>query len=483
MEVLGKPVTNANMTDITVDGLTSGKITFDDVTNTLSFDNVKLTAPSGNEELGLWIGSATVGKAISLSGTNEIKTNATALSFGSNVTFNGSGNMTVTSTNRDGISTGSGANVTIATDNYFVVYAKRYGYYGDAGANDALTLKKSTSDTYGYTFQGTEGAIYSVKSLVLDNMDYMYQNGNFNLGGCYFDNNCVRQNGGNIAKGDLSVSFHSIKEKLGFSIGGKEVNRVSTGTNYKIAIGSKYITAGGETGVLYDPATKKLTLNNATINTGNDDVTCITNTSNNGLTISVKGTNKLINSGSSNYGAFYVANNTIISSETNDFKSSLTCDGGTSNGMGIYMNGSNPTLTVQDKAVVNASGTFIGIGGNNAGNNGETLNVNNASVYVTNGGIWGLKNFSMSNAKITIPDGGYFNSDAHCIVASGSSYANKVLILSVNDKITAIDAVEVNNDTEVRDIYDAGGRQLEGAHKGLNIIRMKDGSVRKVMVK
>ena len=120
---------------------------------------------------------------------------------------------------------------------------------------------------------------------------------------------------------------------------------------------------------------------------------------------------------------------------------------------------------------------------NNSGNNGETLNVNNASVYVTNGGVQGLKNFSMSNAKIVIPDGGYFNSDAHCIVASGSSYAYKVLILSVNDKITAIDAVEVNNDVEVRDIYDAGGRQLEGAHKGLNIIRMKDGSVRKVMVK
>ena len=477
-QIFGRRVNTLNRTNVVVDGQTAGKISFD--SGVLTVDGVKLTAPSGNKNVALEL-LGNIAYGVKLVGNSEITTNGSVCRFGGSVSFTGSGNLRGTSTEEHGISTSGGAGVNIETTGYFIIQAAKYGYYGDGTTyNDALTLKKSSSDTNGYTFQGKQGAIYNVRNLVLNNMDFINNNSTFNLGGCYFYDKFVRQNGGAIAKGDRRVGFHSIQEKLGFSIGGKEINRVY-GTE-KIYIGSPYITAGGSEAVVYDPTTKKLTLTNATINTGSEDLTAISNTGFNGLTISVKGANMLKTS-KSGYGAFFISNKTTISSETNDFKSSLTCDAGGSVGMGVYFNGSAPVLTVQDKAVLNASGSFIGIGGNNGGNFGETLNVNNATVNVTDGGIWGLKNFSMSNCKITIPSGGYFNADAHCIVASGSTAAKKVLILSVNDKITAIDAVQVNNDAEVRAIYDAGGRHIEGARSGLNIVRMKDGTVRKVMVK
>ena len=76
----------------------------------------------------------------------------------------------------------------------------------------------------------------------------------------------------------------------------------------------------------------------------------------------------------------------------------------------------------------------------------------------------------------------YFDTGKQAIVYNDGSYARPV---TFTDKTatTDIDAIEVANDTEVKQIYDATGRESSTAKSGLNIIRMSDGTVRKIMVK
>jgi hypothetical protein len=115
---------------------------------------------------------------------------------------------------------------------------------------------------------------------------------------------------------------------------------------------------------------------------------------------------------------------------------------------------------------------------------GESLTVNNATLDVAKGGVKGLASLVLSDCKITVPSNGVFSSTYHGVVPQGSSsLASKVQIKSVNDNVTAIEAVEVDNNAEVKAIYDAAGRESSTAKRGLNIIRMSDGTIRKVMVK
>lgn len=474
--ILGRRVNDFNKDNVVVDGQTAGKISYDPETYVLTLDGVKLKAPDSNKESAILVSKEDIPYKVKLVGSNEITANHNVFEFWPPVTITGSGSFTGTANEWNGIQAYHN-DVTIETSNYFQLFALANGFYG--GNDNTLTLKKASSDGYGYTFQGGQDAIYHVGNLVLDNMDFAYDNGNFNHDGCYFEEGYVKLNGGKTAGGSKRVAFHSIKEKLGFSIAGKEVNRVLS-ESYKISVGSPYITAGGGTAVVYDPQTKKLVLDNATIDMGDDNNPCIKNNGLSGLTISVNGTNDLKVSNA--YSCMRIEKSTVISSETKDFNSSLNCYG-PANGAGIYLYGSNPVLTVKDKALVTADAGRIGIGGNNNGNLGETLNVNDASIYVTSGGIKDLKNFSIANATIRRPADGYFSSDKKGIVNVHGGIANEVLILSNNDIVNAIDAIEVDSDAEVRDIFDASGRRLDGTRQGLNIIRMYDGTTKKVVVK
>ncbi|MBQ1796194.1 MAG: hypothetical protein IIZ88_00245, partial [Prevotella sp.] len=53
-----------------------------------------------------------------------------------------------------------------------------------------------------------------------------------------------------------------------------------------------------------------------------------------------------------------------------------------------------------------------------------------------------------------------------------------------DDITTAIKEAELRKDiADAQTIYDAAGRQVSQPRKGLNIIRMADGSVKKVLIK
>ena len=67
----------------------------------------------------------------------------------------------------------------------------------------------------------------------------------------------------------------------------------------------------------------------------------------------------------------------------------------------------------------------------------------------------------------------------------GSGAASFFTLSFVEDDIaTAIEAAETEQKlSEATEIYDASGCRLEEARKGLNIIRMSDGTVKKVFIK
>ena len=76
---------------------------------------------------------------------------------------------------------------------------------------------------------------------------------------------------------------------------------------------------------------------------------------------------------------------------------------------------------------------------------------------------------------------GYFDSETRKIVDSYGYAAEKVVF---GDKTTAgIDGITTDADAEVIGIYDAQGRKLEEMQQGINIIRMSDGTTRKVIRK
>ena len=65
---------------------------------------------------------------------------------------------------------------------------------------------------------------------------------------------------------------------------------------------------------------------------------------------------------------------------------------------------------------------------------------------------------------------------------AGSTTGAKSINFAMADVVTAIEAAEAR-EAEKNEIYDIQGRQQTKLNRGMNIVRMNDGSVRKIMVK
>ena len=410
--------------------ITSGTATYDDSSKTLTLNNVTMDVTDDATEC-IYTGSAIGTLNVNLIGENNLTANSNAIGINSNATFTGTGKMMVTSKNRSAISgMGSCNNITIENSGYFIADGKQAGLYGNS---NEVVLKKETSDPYGYRFTSTAGgdAIKNIKTLTLDNMDFYAQDGNPTYGtpGCYFDESAyaVKLNGGATAS---NVAFMSIKEKLPINIAGKQLNIVFNAENDIIEVGSKYITDGGGEAVCYDPSTKTLTLNGATIDytyTGSDVAYygCIKSDANE-LIVNVRGSNKL--QSSNFYGMWNYKNGS---------KLTFTGDGsidikGTGIGLGPWA--SLCTIAIQDNVKLTATGARYGIGAENSGNdNGKLVVGGNAVVKASSIG---------QRAAITLEDGQAIVEPAGAEIKSqtygyyicvGSETAQNVVIQKVED--------------------------------------------------
>ena len=310
--VAGTHVSDRNRGNVLSSYITGGKVTYDTGSKTLTLNGVQFEATGDDAPIGIDLRTDIGEATLKFTGADQHWTTDNDVFAFANTKTTITGDCVrvyLTSNKESGISTRAGASVTINKTGYFGSKGAKYGYWGNGATNEVLTLSKTTEDDFGYNFEGAQGAIHNVYTLNLDNMDFGYIDGK-TLPGCYFDatKKCVAQNGGEMAKGAVTLS--SIKKKLPIYVAGKQLNNVYNVDYAPIYVGSPYISSGPMS-VNYVPSTKTLTLDNATTvehgNTGSV-LTCGMAVLDEGVTIDVVGTNN-INAG--NFGIYSTYDLTI----------------------------------------------------------------------------------------------------------------------------------------------------------------------------
>ena len=452
--VMGTRLSNLNSATFATDGLEAGTITYNKTTKKLTLDNVTLTKPEGDTNFGIETLSAT---DIELIGDNNITSDGTGLALEGNTTISGK-NLNVTSTSYRGIGMWAGGTLTIDCGTLYAK-GKDYGYFTNDDEGK-LVLKKNATYTSDYTFEGSEtAAIGRTADLTLNDMDF-YTDVAYGEAGCYFDADAkaVLVNGGAKAK-KVNIYKLNPEERYGIFVGGTEVTNCN-----QWGVGSKYITAGGGEAVTYDPGSKVLTLNSATIDMGSAGVNAIKNNSVDGLQIWTSG-NNTINANNTSWSCLNLWKNTEITGNSLN----LTGANGSinANNAQVHLNNINMNISADIKT--------------NGGVNALQVSLPNESKKITvAGSVTGYNSLLLSTeTKILEPEGAYWDA-ANKYVTTGSGAATGVVFANIN--ATGIEGVLMNDaDLKVEGIYDAQGRQLQQMQQGVNILRMSDGTTRKVV--
>lgn len=476
VQVLGKEINDANMFDIQVDGLTEGKISYDKSSKTLNLESVKLEAPEGNNEVGLFFSAfSNEDYTINLTGENIITTNNDAVftATGHKLTFTGEGSANCTSKNHTGFSDNAGGTTILDNEGYIRFEGKEYGFWCSNLISQELILKKKSGNGYMYRFKGDKACMHNIFKLTMDDMDF-FGNGSDNLAGCYYDeeSHSILQNGGAVAKGKwLSIARNF--ETYPIFVAGVQLN-----DNNCYGVGSKYIKSNNPTAVTYESSSKVLTLDNANISydkTTNISFPTLKNSEDN-LTIRLEGENTI---NTTDYIALESKDNTTTY---------IRGDGKLNAKSGWYAlriaNGA--TLDIGGNVEIDAVGGDCGIGNNNKGLNNETLIIRDKAVVKAQspyGSVQRLGSIQlMDDIMIISPVGVTIKKDDSYGwgVYEDGKLTDKQVVFA-DKSLSAIEALELDQNAGVKAIYDAAGRKAETERQGLNIIRMNDGSVRKVV--
>ena len=453
--VAGTLVSDRNKDNILSPYITSGTVSYNSTSKTLTLNGVQLEARDNDGPNGIRMDKLDL--TLNFTGADQHWTTySNVMNLDGNITITGDcKRVYLTSTSQSGISANAGTNVTINTSGYFGAKGAKYGYYGGGANGEALTLHKETSDTWGYVFEGEQGAIYYVVNLNLDNMDYSYNSVAGRAYGCYFDpaKKSVVQNGGAIAKG--SVGFQSIKETLPISICGKQLNRVIDGS-VDIYVGSPYISSGPKS-VAYNPDAKTLTLNDAAIDYS-DGTAAIEFQDNAEVTVNVEGNNSVKNT---SYGGIMMRDYVKATFQGDGI---LDAEG---DRIGLFTYGLNSVTTIKGDMLVKATGNSWGIGGNNAGNRNEALIIGGNAV-VSASAICSL-------SSVILKDGQQMVEPTDAVLKKGSYgwgyYARESTDLAQNVVIQPADYTGIedgrqrieNREQRIEnnsEIYDLQGRKL-----------------------
>ena len=205
--------------------------------------------------------------------------------------------------------------------------------------------------------------------------------------------------------------------------------------------------AGVSGKVSYDPETKTLTLENATINSGENDAI---SSKIDGLTVKVIGTNNL----------------TSIRTAVGFRAPMFITGGGTLNVEGgdncaFFAMGTDLTI---DNCIVNAKSGKYGI----TGNDGmiEQVTIQNATVTVEGketGSILDIASLTLNGCSITQPAGAVYNPSMRCVTVGNNVVKSKIVITK---DPTAI-ATPVVNAVAPKGIYSMSGMRLDKDLKDL----------------
>ncbi len=429
LSLAGVYVTNKNCNDLSVIEGVEGTAKYDPETKTLYLENVTIT----NEGNG--IDNDTIdGLTINVTGENRITTAYTAINLNYNPTIiKGNGVLYAESNESPGIYFRESLEIDSCTVN-----AKgTYGITGDLGESETLTIRNATVKA-----AGPEGSVCDIASIAFD--------------GCF-----IKQPAGaafdetlhSIAlNGQTVTDTVAIEKVVNY---GMQINKVNV-TNENC--NDLSVIPGVSGTAKYDPETKTLFLENATITTDRDNKG-IDNDTIYGLTINVTGENNITTKGAAlilNYnpttikggGTLNIVSNTLASIF---FKKSLEID----------------------SCTVNAKGKW-GIAGEDGAS--ETLIMNNANVTAegTKGSICDILSLTLDYCSITQPDGAAFDESVKAVALNGETVTSKVIIKS--DQAVGIKDVKTSVSARKQGIYSIDGVYLgtdfDSLPKGIYI---KDG--------
>lgn len=401
IKIAGEDITGYNRYDLTEISGVSGKVYFDPNTRTLTLENATIEANDYNAILNETCDYL----SIELIGTNNIYvTGAAGINLKEETTIwsHSGGKLSVKS---DGCALLFGG-CPLEISNCWL---EAEGAWGISARNNVAeeVLKISNSHVEA---KGSTGSICDIANLVLDgcSIDIPYKAA-YNA-----DTKSVAVNG-------VTVTDKVVIEpdSYGIYIADKPV----TTLNYK-DLTSIYGVSGSAS---YDPETKTLTLDNATIERNSTDGTGIVNKTVSDFTVKLIGKNTVTADLAS-----MVLNQT--STITGDGSLHLT----SKRFCGLDMEGASVTI---DNTSLFVKGGY-GIAGF-IGAESEVLTVRNSYVEAEgsgSGSITLISNLILDNCAITQPVGAEFDADQKAVVLNGEVFKSKVVIEPDNNSIGTITA-------------------------------------------
>lgn len=462
--IFGNQLNNVNCKTFACEGVDNGTIEWANSSKTLylsqlvSLNNTNVTSQAAIRIGGI-VGSNVT---INVNGDASVKGGHSSIYTDSNLKITGTGNLVCDNTGGSWGAILGGASSTVTLSVYGTVYCKgKHGYNsnGNSSATNKLVLQKQ-GDRSQYIFEGTTSAVSGLRvEPTLTNMDYY----STLAPGCYYDNDDKRfeQNGGSVP---TKVAFSNITERYGIYICGTQITDCNAA-----GIGSKYISSG-TTSVSYAPASKRLTLKNAAMAMPSSvNSLPLYNTSVENLDVFLSGENVLTQDNNSKYNVTFSKTTRIIASGSG----SLVL-----NGKDGCINQHNGNLTIQSAKVTANSSVMSHQSDNNA-----SITIDNSTVRI-GGNLYGFGKLYLSDTYLIEPAGGKYDTSKHILVDSKGVDAKSILFGPY--ELLGIEGLEADDSTgeaEVKNIYDLNGAQQTELKRGVNIIRMSDGTVRKVIRK
>lgn len=400
-KVAGVYVTSDNYLDLTEINGVSGKVYFDPNTRTLTLENATIEAAGSNAILN----QDCKYLVIELIGTNTINvTNSAGIYLQKETSILGTSGSKLT------IKSDKGAvlfeNSPLKINNCWLEVEGKWGI--SASNNEAAEVLKIRNSHVEAT--GSEGSICDIANLELD--------------GCYID---IPLNAAYDAdKKAVVLNGETVTSKVviepnsyGIYIADKPV----TTLNYK-DLTSIYGVSGSAS---YDPDTKTLTLDNATIERNSTDGTGIVNKTVSDFTVKLIGKNTVT---------------ADLASMVLNQTSTITGDGS------LYLTSKRFCGLDMESASVTIDNTSLFVKGGYGiagfiGAESEVLTVRNSHVEAEgsgSGSITLISNLILDNCAITQPVGAEFDADKKAVVLNGEVFKSKVVIEPVNNSIGTITA-------------------------------------------
>ena len=415
IKIAGVDVTSLNCKDLSVIDGVDGKISYDPETNTLTMEDVTINITG--ENAGIW-NRGVKDMKINLVGNNTITSSEACFTINKTSTISGSGTLRLKSSGNCGLY----MHTSLTVEGVKLYAEGKYGVAGDDGmSGEILTLRNSYVEA-----TGSSGSICDLQNLVLDGCSITQPTG------AAFDANvhAVALNGEAVTD---KVVIES--DSYGIKIAGVDVTKKNCKDLSEIS--------GVSGKVYFDPNTRTLTLDNATIEV--DGCNAILNETCDNLLIKLLGTNTI---NVTNSAGIYMCESTTI------------------------VGGSGSKLTIKNDRcavlfegcpleIVNCWLEVEGDWGISANDNvaEEVLKIRNSHVEATGptGSICDIAGLELDGCHIDIPSKAAYNADTKSVALNGVTVTDKVVIEPDNNSIGTI---TVDVPARKQGIYNLNGVKL-----------------------